>query len=82
MINRIVLQASLLLLLVSVCSAHALAEPAAAANTANGAVVAAAEKFLATLDDGQRARVVFDFKDQEQRKRWSNLPSGIFQRAG
>ena len=45
-------------------------------------IFAAAAKFLATLDDGQRAKGVFDFKDEAQRKRWSNLPSGIFKRAG
>src|SRR5437763_1884543 len=42
----------------------------------------AAKKFVATLDDGQLGKVVFDFKDEAQRKRWSNFPSGIFQRAG
>jgi hypothetical protein len=45
-------------------------------------VAAAADKFLATLDDAQRGKVVFDFNDAAQRKRWSYLPSGIFQRAG
>lgn len=47
-----------------------------------GEVAAAAKKFLATLDETQRGKVMFDFKDEAQRKRWSNLPSGIFQRAG
>ena len=47
-----------------------------------GDVAAATDKFLAMLDDAQRAKVVFDFNDAAQRKRWSNLPSGIFQRAG
>ena len=27
-------------------------------------------------------KVLFDFNDETQRKRWSNLPSGAFQRAG
>jgi Protein of unknown function (DUF3500) len=45
-------------------------------------VVAAAKKFLATLDDAQHGKVLFDFNDETQRKRWSNLPSGAFQRAG
>jgi hypothetical protein len=43
---------------------------------------AAAKKFLATLDDAQRGKVVFDFHDDAQRRRWSNLPPGIVQRAG
>ncbi len=45
-------------------------------------IAAAGNKLLATLDDGQRGKVVFDFKDAAQRKRWSNLPTGIFRREG
>ena len=45
-------------------------------------IAATANNFLASLDDGQRAKVVFSFKDEAQRKRWSNLPTGIFRRAG
>jgi len=45
-------------------------------------IVAATQKFLATLDGAQRGRVVFDFKDEAQRKRWSNLPASIFKRQG
>jgi hypothetical protein len=45
-------------------------------------IVAATKAFLATLSDAQRAKGVFDFKDEEQRKRWSNLPTPLFQRAG
>jgi hypothetical protein len=45
-------------------------------------IVAAAKKFLATLDDAQGEKVVFDFKDEAQRKRWSNLPTAIFKRQG
>jgi hypothetical protein len=45
-------------------------------------ITAAAKKFLATLDDSQRGKAVFDFKDDAQRKRWSNLPEPMFQRAG
>jgi hypothetical protein len=51
-------------------------------NTATTEIVAAANKFLASLDEGQRSKVVFDFKDEAQRKRWSNLPGGIFRREG
>jgi len=49
---------------------------------ATGEIVAAADKFLASLDEEQRGKVVFDFKDDEQRKRWSNLPAAMFKRAG
>jgi hypothetical protein len=45
-------------------------------------IAAAAKKFLATLDEAQRRKVIFDFKDDAQRKRWSNLPTGIFRRDG
>jgi uncharacterized protein DUF3500 len=55
-------------------------------NSAPGAptegIVAATKKILATLDDAQRRKVVFDFKDEAQRKRWSNLPTAIFKRQG
>jgi len=46
------------------------------------AIVAAAKRFLATLDDAQRGKVVFAFQDEAQRKRWSNLPTTIFKRQG
>lgn len=46
------------------------------------ATVSAANAFLATLNETQRAKAVFAFGDDAQRKRWSNLPSGIYQRAG
>ena len=45
-------------------------------------IVAATKKFLATLDDTQRGKVVFEFKDDAQRKRWSNFPTAMFKRAG
>src|SRR6478672_12853831 len=55
-------------------------------NSTSGAptagIVAAAKKFLATLDESQRGKVVFDFKDEAQRKRWSNLPTAMVKRGG
>jgi Protein of unknown function (DUF3500) len=45
-------------------------------------IVAAAKKFLSTLDESQRGKVVFDFKDEAQRKRWSNLPTTMVKRGG
>jgi hypothetical protein len=55
------------------------------ASTAQSAVtakvVAAANAFLATLSDAERARCMFGFTSS-QRTGWSNLPSGIFQRNG
>jgi hypothetical protein len=45
-------------------------------------VVAAANAFLATLDQGQRARVLFAFDDEKQRMHWSNLPDAMVHRSG
>ncbi len=47
---------------------------AAAPSAQTPKVVAAANTFLAGLDDSQRAKVSFAFDDKEQRVRWSNLP--------
>jgi hypothetical protein len=45
-------------------------------------IVNAADAFLATLTDEQKTAVLFEFRDIEQRARWSNLPEGIFERKG
>jgi hypothetical protein len=45
-------------------------------------IVAAADAFLATLDDAQRKKVVYAFDDAEQRVRWSNLPVAMVPRGG
>ena len=50
--------------------------------TATTRIVTAADGFLSTLDEQQRKRALFAFDDEEQRKRWSNFPTGIVQRAG
>src|SRR5262249_35237756 len=44
-------------------------------------VVNAANAFLATLSDAERAKGTFTF-NSSQRTGWSNLPSGVFQRHG
>jgi hypothetical protein len=64
------------------CAGISFAQITSTPNTSATAITAAAKKFLATLDDSQRGKVVFDFKDDAQRKRWSNLPEPTFQRAG
>lgn len=61
-----------------------------AATTVSGAVsgdtspkvVAAANAFLTTLDVTQKAAVLFDWSNSVQKTRWSNLPEGLYQRAG
>lgn len=60
--------------------AFSFAQPNASSPTP--ATVAAAKKLLTTLNDSQRQKLVFDFKDDDQRKRWSNLPVSIVKRAG
>jgi hypothetical protein len=45
-------------------------------------VVAAANAFLATLDDAQRKTVAFDFNSSQKSNGWSNLPGPLFQRKG
>src|SRR5262249_2924740 len=52
------------------------------AQTATTRIVAAANAFLATLDDTQRQSVLFAFNDQKQRANWSNLPVTFVARAG
>lgn len=54
-------------------------EPADAKATA---IVAAANAFLATLSDQERALAVYDFADNTQRSNWSNFPTGPVQRGG
>jgi hypothetical protein len=60
-------------------------EPAAAAPVSPGdataSIVAAARALLSALDDAGRTRVQFPF-DSPQKTRWSNLPTGVFQRQG
>src|SRR5688572_5648518 len=55
-------------------------EPASAADT-TAKTVAAAQAFLATLDDAARAKVSFPFNSDQKRK-WSNFPPGIYPRNG
>jgi len=71
------------LLGLSACFAHnSFAQANAAPGGATARTVAAAKAFLAKLDDTQRGKVQFDYKDAAQRKRWSNLPTAMFKRAG
>jgi hypothetical protein len=54
---------------------------AQAAADATARIVAAAQALSSTLDDAQRNNVQFPF-DGPQKARWSNFPTGIFQREG
>src|ERR1041384_2855631 len=55
---------------------------AATAQTATPRIVSAANAFLSTLDEKQRTSVLFSFDDEQQRTRWSNLPTSMVRRAG
>src|SRR4051812_30705775 len=52
------------------------------ADAQSTAIVDAANALIGSLSDQQKAGVLFDFNDLEQRVRWSNLPVGIVKRAG
>jgi hypothetical protein len=58
------------------------APAAGAAPTTTPRIVAAANAFLATLSDAERGALLFAPGDRAQKQRWSNLPAGIFKRAG
>jgi hypothetical protein len=45
-------------------------------------IVNAANSFLSSLDADQRQHVLYAFNDEEQRARWSNLPTGAVPRGG
>lgn len=45
-------------------------------------IVSSADAFLAALDPAQKAKVLFEFNDEKQRLRWSNLPATVSPRAG
>ncbi|MBL9174151.1 MAG: DUF3500 domain-containing protein [Verrucomicrobiales bacterium] len=76
------LQILLIRLVVAAASGTLLfgAEPDSTASAARAAK--AAQTFLGTLDETARSRAVFPFGDAAQRTNWSNLPTGIYQRAG
>ena len=50
--------------------------------TVTSRIVSAANSFLGTLDQKQRQSVLYAFDDQDQRKRWSNLPTTMVPRGG
>src|SRR5579871_1484076 len=56
-------------------------QPEAISSSAS-AVVSAANAFLASLSDSQRAKEVFRYDDEKQRVRWSNLPVTFVPRSG
>ena len=51
-------------------------------STETAKIVQAANTFLASLDAKQRESVLYAFDNQQQRARWSNLPTGFATRGG
>lgn len=51
-------------------------------STGTAAIVSAANAFLATLSDTEKSSVQFEWSNTEQKARWSNLPQGLYTRAG
>jgi hypothetical protein len=74
--------ATALSLFVALCGLNCFAQATPATSNATGEIVDAANKFLGSLVEEQRSKVVFDLKDESQRKRWSNLPTTMVKRAG
>jgi len=60
--------------------------PAALASSQTGdataRIVAAAQNLLKSLDEAGRAKIQFRWDDNDQRRRWSNLPSPMVERRG
>jgi hypothetical protein len=66
----------------AVLAAASLSLRAAAPATETAKIVSAANAFLASLDAKQRRGVTYAFDDEQQRARWSNLPTGFVPRGG
>jgi hypothetical protein len=56
--------------------------PAQSSLSVASKIVASANGFLSSLDEGQRSKVLFEFNDAAQRMKWSNLPTTMVPRAG
>jgi hypothetical protein len=77
-----VLPAFMLTLLCGFLGFNSLAQGNAGAGEANVKIVDAAKTFLATRDETQRGKVIYSFKDDSQRRRWSNFPTFFVKRGG
>jgi Protein of unknown function (DUF3500) len=68
--------------ILAVLAATSLSLTAATPANETAKIVFAANAFLASLDAGQRRSVMYAFDDEQQRARWSNLPTGFAPRGG
>lgn len=87
----IVVCVATLFCMIGLLQAQDAAKPSAAANPAESSTtkkevvkraVAAAEKFLETVEQSQYEKVMYSFTDDNQRENWSNLPVGNVPRGG
>jgi Protein of unknown function (DUF3500) len=79
----ITLASSILIACVAQSSSAAGTLPSASnADATTKKIVTAANAFEATLSDAQKTKVNFAWSDTAQRTKWSNFPTGIFQRNG
>ncbi len=69
-------------LLVILLGSAAAAQPASTSSALTARAVSAANAFLATLDAAQKGKATFAYDDEQQRKRWSNLPVRMTPRGG
>jgi Protein of unknown function (DUF3500) len=66
----------------AVLAATSLSLRAATSANETAKIVSAANSFLASLDAGQRRSVMYGVGDEQQRARWSNLPTTFVPRGG
>ena len=83
--RRLSIVGSIVLLVIALAAARVTTgqsqQPGESPAEATRRIVSAATALMASLDDASRAKVQFPFSGS-QRERWSNFPSGIFQRQG
>jgi hypothetical protein len=68
--------------ILAVLAATSLSLRAATSANETAKIVSAANSFLASLDAGQRRSVMYGVGDEQQRARWSNLPTTFVPRGG
>jgi hypothetical protein len=81
MTNNFIRAAALALLAFAV-EIKSLAQSGPTSQKATADIAVAAKNVIVSLEDNQRGKLIFDFKDDQQRKRWSNLPTSFVKRGG
>lgn len=63
-------------------STPAVASPDASTGSMTASIVAAGNAFLGALSEAEKQTGLFEWSDTTQKQNWSNLPAGLFPRAG